>query len=102
MILHDIPKGCIDITWLIPANLVKYIMQMAHETANMLANEQILRVTLEDRCIYPMETKLASESTFLETEPSLLQSKPSYQKLRQQQEEGDFYACMSFWGKKMQ
>ena len=92
MILHDIAKGCIGITWLIPANLVKYITQMAQETANMFAKKQILRVTLEDRCIYPMETKLASELTLLETEPSLLQSKPSYWKLRQQHEEGNFHA----------
>ena len=76
MILHDIAEGCIDITWLIPANLVKYVTRMAQETANMFAEEQILTVMLEKRCIYPMETELASEPRPLETEPSLLQTKP--------------------------
>ena len=76
VILHDIAEGCIGITWLIPANLVNHITRMARETANMFAEEQILRVTLEKRCVYPMETELATEPTLLETEPSLLQSKP--------------------------
>ena len=76
MILHDIAEGCIGITWLIPANLVKHIMRMAQETANMFAEEQILTMTLENQCIYPMDTKLASDPTLLETEPSRLQNKP--------------------------
>ena len=58
MILHDIAEGSIGITWLIPANLVKYVTRMAQETANMFAEENVLRVTLEERSIYPMETKL--------------------------------------------
>ena len=95
MILHEIAEGCIGITWLIPANLVKYITQMAQETANMFAKEQILRVTLEDRCIYPMETKLASELTLLETEPSLLQSEPQLLEIKTKAKERCVYACMS-------
>ena len=51
MILHDIAEGCIGITWLIPANLVEYVTRMARKTANMFAEEQILRVTLEEQCI---------------------------------------------------
>ena len=76
MILHDIAEGCIDITWLIPANLVKHIMRMVQENANMFAEEQILRVILENQCIYPMKTVLSSEPTVLETEPSQLQKEP--------------------------
>ena len=76
MILHEIAEGCIGITWLIPANLVKHIMRMAQETANMFAEEQILTMTLENQCIYPMDTELASDPTLLETEPSQLQNKP--------------------------
>ena len=57
MILHDIAEGCIGITWLIPTNLVNHVTRMARETANMFAEEQILRVTLEEQCIYPMETE---------------------------------------------
>ena len=68
LILHKIAEGCICITWLIPANLVGHVMRMARETANIFAEENILRVTLEERSIYPMETK----PPLLETEPSLL------------------------------
>ena len=57
MILHNIAEGCIGITWLIPANLVKHVTRMARETANMLAEEHILRVKLEEQCIYPMEAE---------------------------------------------
>ena len=57
MILHDIAEGCIGITWLIPTNLVNHVTRMAGETANMFAEEHILRVTLEEQCIYPMETE---------------------------------------------
>ena len=71
MILQNIAEGSIGITWLIPANLVKHVTKMAQETANMFTDKQILRVTLEKQCIYPMETELASEPTLLETEPTL-------------------------------
>ena len=57
MILHDIAEGCIGITWLIPTNLVNHVTRMARETTNMFAEEQILRVMLEEQCIYPMETE---------------------------------------------
>ena len=71
MILHDIAEGCIGITWLIPANLVEHVTRMARETANMFAEENVLRVTLEEQCIYPMET----EPRLLETETAALKRK---------------------------
>ena len=73
MILHKVAEGCIGITWLIPANLVKYVTRMAQEGANMFAEENILRVTLAKQCIYSVETKLVSE---LVTEPTPLDSEP--------------------------
>ena len=57
MILHNIAKGCISITWLIPANLVEYITKMAQETSSVFAEKHILRVMLKEQCIYPMETE---------------------------------------------
>ena len=66
MILHDIAEGCISITWLIPVNLVEHVMQMARETTNMFAEEQVLKVMLEEQCIYLMEIQppgLESETT---------------------------------------
>ena len=69
MIFHKVAKGCISITWLIPANLVKYVTQMAQESANKFAEENVLRVTLEEQCIYSLETKLV---TGLVTDPTLL------------------------------
>ena len=75
MILHDIAEGCIGITWLIPANLVEYVTRMARETANMFAEENVLRVKLEELCIYPMETELETELFMPQTELPLLKSK---------------------------
>ena len=71
MILHNIAKGCIGITWLIPANLVKYVTKMARETRNTFAEANVLRVTLEEQCIYPMET----EPSLPETETAALKEK---------------------------
>ena len=71
MILHDIAEGCIGITWLIPPNLVKYVTRMAQETTNMFAEENVLKVALEEQCIYPMET----EPSPLETETAALKRK---------------------------
>jgi len=71
MILHDIAEGCIGITWLIPANMVKHVTQMARETTDMFSEENVQRVTLEEQCIYPMETKPPP----LETETAALKRK---------------------------
>ena len=73
MILNDIAEGCIGITWLIPNNLVNYVTKMAQETTNMFAEENVLRVTLEEKCIYSMELKLA---TGIVNKPTLLDSEP--------------------------
>ena len=85
MILHTIAEGCIGITWLIPANLVKHVTRMIHETANMFAEQHILRVMLEEQCIYPLQTELPPPETnlplsetgtpLLETEHPLLEAK---------------------------
>ena len=56
MILDKIAEGCICITWLIPANLATHVTRMVRETSDMFAEQQILRVTLDEQCIYPMET----------------------------------------------
>ena len=72
MILHDIAEGCIGITWLIPANLVEHVTQMARETTNMFAEENVLRVMLDEQCIYSMET----EPPLPETKPPLQEIEP--------------------------
>ena len=68
MILHEIAEGCIGITWLIPANLVGYVARMAQKTSNMFAEKHILRVMLEEWCIYP-------ELSLSDSEPSLPETK---------------------------
>ena len=72
MILHSIAEGCIGITWLIPANLVEHVTQMARETTNMFAEENVLRVMLDGQCIYSMET----EPPLPETKPPLQEIEP--------------------------
>ena len=61
MILHEVAEGCIGITWLIPANLVKYVTQMAQESINMFAEKNVLNVTLEEQCIDSMRTMQVSD-----------------------------------------
>ena len=74
MMLHNVAEGCIGITWLIPANLVKYVARMARETANMFVEENVLRVKLEELCIYPMETERETELFMPQTECPLLKT----------------------------
>ena len=57
MILNKVAEGCIGITWLIPANLVEYVTKMARKTSTVFAEKHILRVMLEEQCIYPMEAE---------------------------------------------
>ena len=74
MILHEIAEGCIGITWLIPANLVKYVTKMAQETSDMFAKQHILGVMLDEQCIYPMET----DSSLSESEDASLKTKVNF------------------------
>ena len=78
MILHEIAEGCIGITWLIPANLVKYVTKMAQETSDMFAKQHILSVMLDEQCIYPMET----DSSLPESEDASLKTKVNFNVLQ--------------------
>ena len=89
MILHSIAEGCICITWLIPTNLATHVTRMVRETSDMFAKQHILRVKLEEQCIYPMETEtletktmeikhtMLDELSLPEIKPSLPEIKPS-------------------------
>ena len=48
---------------------------MARETANMFSEENVLKVTLEELCIYPLETELEPEPYMPQTEIPLPKSK---------------------------
>ena len=71
MILKTIAKGCLDITWLIPFNLVEHITKMAQETSSMFAKERVLRVMLEEQCIYSVMT----DSHLVQSDASVLKRK---------------------------
>ena len=72
LILHSIAEGCINITWLVPANLVKHITKMVQDNSSMFAKLQILKVMLEEQCIYPVNA---------ECEPPLPEYEPIKQKV---------------------
>ena len=60
MILHSLAEGCISITWRCPANLAEHIARMTQERSNVFADRtdlHILRVMLDDRCIYPVKAE---------------------------------------------
>ena len=71
LILDSIAKGCISITWLIPANLVNYVSRIAQATSSKFEEKHVLKVVLEDQCIYSMENK----PTVQETEAAALKKK---------------------------
>ena len=71
LILDTIAKGCIGITWLIPANLVNYVTRIAQETSSKFEEKHVLKVVLEDQCIYSVENK----PTVQETEAAALKKK---------------------------
>ena len=72
MILHKVAEGSIGITWLIPANLVEYVTRMAQKTSNVFAEKHILRVMLEEQCVYPMEAEPPPLKTLPEAEVAAL------------------------------
>ena len=94
MILHSIAEGCICITWLIPTNLATHVTRMVRETSDMFAKQHILRVKLEEQCIYPMETEtletktmeiehtMLDELSLPEIKPSLPEIKPSLPEIK--------------------
>ena len=67
LILHKISKGCINITWRIPANLDKHVTKTAQETSSTFATDRIMKVMLEEQSIYcepllqSIEDQLTSE-----------------------------------------
>ena len=66
MILYGIAEGCVGITWLLPANLVKYVTKMAQGSLDMFARQHIQRVMLEEQCIYsepPLQTTVLKMKT---------------------------------------
>ena len=85
MILDKIAEGCICIRWLIPANLATHVTRMVRETSDMFAEQQILRVTLDEQCIYPMET--LTEQPLPDSETTTFKIKVCF-----------LYACNTLWG----
>ena len=71
LILDSIAIGCIGITWLIPTNLVNYVTRIAQETSSKFEEKHVLKVVLEDQCIYSVESK----PTVQETEAAALKKK---------------------------
>ena len=72
LILHSIAEGCINITWLVPANLVEHITKVVRDESSMFAKQHIFKMMLEEQCIYPVDT---------EREPPLPEYEPINQKV---------------------
>ena len=85
LIFHSIAEGCINITWLLPANLVKHITKMVQDNSSMFAKQQILKMMLEKQCIYPVD---------IECKPPLPEFEPIKQKVNvQTSAESMRYVC---------
>lgn len=76
MILHNIAEGCINISWCIPTNLDKHVTRMVKETSNKFAEEHIMRVMLEEQCIYFKPFSMESKPLLHEPKPPFLEAGP--------------------------
>ena len=63
MLFYEVTKGCVEISWFVPSNLVHQIKQRAQfvESVIYFEEEHITRVTLGDECIYPFAPRLDVE-----------------------------------------
>ena len=50
-----VADGCIEIIWKFPSHLTTFIVRRAQENTNYFREQQVLRVTIADRCIYQGE-----------------------------------------------
>ena len=51
-LLRTIHKGCICITWLIPADLTRKIIERARQSVTCFQQYPILKVTVDSECVY--------------------------------------------------
>ena len=51
-VLHSISKGCVCVTWLIPANLAQKSIEKAHQNIDFFRKYPILKITTSDECVY--------------------------------------------------
>ena len=52
LIFHKIAEGCVEITWFLPSHLTEFTTRRLQESTNYFQEENILRVTIADRCVY--------------------------------------------------
>ena len=52
VLFHKIARGCIEITWLLPCHLTEFTIRRLQENTNYFQQENILRVTIDGRCVY--------------------------------------------------
>ena len=52
LIFHKIAEGCVEITWFLPCHLTEFTTRQLQESTDYFQEENILRVTIADRCVY--------------------------------------------------
>ena len=49
---HQVAKGCVEITWLVPFHLTHFATRRLQESSDYFRQENIIRVTIAGRCVY--------------------------------------------------
>jgi len=55
LLFEEVADGCIEIVWKFPCHLMTFIIRRAQESTNYFREQQVLRVTIANRCIYQGE-----------------------------------------------
>ena len=55
LLFERIAEGCLEIIWTVPSHLNNFIIRQAQENAEYFQEQQVLRATIANRCIYQGE-----------------------------------------------
>ena len=58
LLFEKVANGCIEMVWKFPSHLTNFIIRRAQENTNYFWEQQVLRVTIANRCIYEGEAPI--------------------------------------------
>ena len=66
---HRVAKGCVEITWLIPFHLTHFATRRLQESTEFFREENIIRVTIAESCVYEELLPVLESARMVETDP---------------------------------
>ena len=68
LLFQRVAKGCMEIIWTVPSHLTNFIIRRVQENTEYFREQQVLRVTIANTCIYEWEA-LTPENTNEKKDP---------------------------------